>query len=257
MSQESFAEAAKWDKKYVSNWLNHNDPKPDELRYYKLLNHIAVTGRIHPENYDRAFEGIANFLEFSIERLFDRRTDFVGHYAIYRYSMLAPGYILQGALNIQYDEKIKALRTEESFRIQSDVFTRIEHGEEVETILDKANVAHFNFPRSGYFFARNDDSYVMISKKPHLQPVQIQTIYFDNVHGDSHNPDHRELGLMYGHLTDWHSKQFYVTRVVALRRQVPLDNDEIRTLEPNKVNPTIREYLTRRLNVAHEYLVEF
>lgn len=244
-----------WDPKYVSDWLNHNDPKPDELRYYKLLKDLARSGRVSSENYDNAFEAISNFLEFDIDLLFERRANVEGDYVVYRYSMLAPGHILKGSLNIKYDNLSKALKTQELYRIPTALLTEEEAKPNIESLeLDGGD---FRFPRNGYFFARGENDYILISKKPYVRPVQVQTIYFDDVHGVSQSPERRKLTLMYGRLSDWHGRNFYSTRVVAVRRSEPLNENEITALEPNKINASIREFLTRRLDMVHDYLVQF
>jgi hypothetical protein len=253
--QKTYAKAAEWHPTELSKWLTQGSPIPNHERYLRLLHCLAGQGRIQPEQYDLAFEGISNFLQYNIDLLIDRRAEFEGHYAVYRWSMLAPRHILRGSLHIYYDAAIKALRTAEDYRIQAEVYS--EPGSANHPDDAPSGGRGFKFPRAGYFFARGDNSYVLISKKPSPSPTQIQTIFFDNSSDDNENSEQRTIGMMYGQLSDWHDKRFYVTRVMALKRGDALKPEDIKALEPTNVNQTIRVYLTRTLHLEHKFLVEF
>jgi hypothetical protein len=247
--QLSLAKAAgDWDGSDFSKWLHHNSKPLDEWRYIPLLQHVANRGGIEPEKYDEVFVGISNFLGFPADETLDRSADFVGNYVIYRYSLLAPGYVLQGRLAIELDHKRKALRTTELFRIQSDLLTRIKNQPTTSKLAEeRSRVRNLDFPRTGYFFPRSPDSYLMISKKIKKRdndPVEIQTIYFENIYESSKEPT-----LMQGFLSDWHGKRSYMTRVVAQKLELPLDDKLIGTLDPADVNDIVNEHLTTPIDV--------
>jgi hypothetical protein len=181
-----------WKMSSISEWINDKGLVPKESVYFKLLQYAAERGWIPAEQYDRAFFGISSFLGYPGQLLIDRHKDIVGDYAVYRYSMLAPGHILRGALNIKLEEG--TLKTSERHRIQGDIYTRVE-GEEERSVANKSQVDDFFYDREGFFFATDTNSYVMISKKWDDPPVQVQTVYFDNVHGGSgHGADPGQAG---------------------------------------------------------------
>ena len=188
------------------------------------------------------FVGIADFLGYPADETLARVTDFVGDYVIYRYSFLAPGYILQGSLSIAPDPIRKALRTTELYRIQSEMMTRIKGQPEKSKVAEeRSKVQDLNFPRTGYFFPRSPISFVMISKKTKKrenEPVEIQSIYFDNIYESTREPE-----LMVGVMSDWHGDTYYTTRVVAQKLGEPLGDDYIKTLDPADVNDIVNAYL--------------
>jgi len=240
--QSPFAAAANWSEGDFSNWLHRNSKRLTEERYIPLLQFAAKQGGIEEENYDKVFVGIADFLGYPAEETLARVTDFVGDYVIYRYSFLAPGYILQGSLSIAPDPKRKALRTTELYRIQSEMMTRIKGQPEKSKVAEeRSKVQDLNFPRTGYFFPRSPTSFVMISKKTKKrenEPVEIQTIYFDNIYESTREPE-----LMVGVMSDWHGDTYYTTRVVAQKLGGPLGDDYIKTLDPADVNDIVNAYL--------------
>lgn len=247
--QSSLAAAAgNWSDGDFSNWLRDTPSHPRHLtpdRYFSLLQHVANRDGIEPENFDEVFAGIARFLGHPIEDTFNRVADFAGSYVVYRYSLLAPGYVLRGALQIAPDFARKALRTTEFYRIQSDMLTRTKTGPATsEATVIRAKARDLDFPREGYFFPRSPDSYVMISKKTKKrahEPVEIQTIYFDNIYESTREPE-----LMQGVVSDWHGDKFYTTRIIAQKLEQPLGDEEVKTLDPQDVNDIVKAYLTAK-----------
>lgn len=247
--QSSLAAAAgNWSDGDFSNWLRDTPSHPRNLtpdRYFSLLQHVANRDGIEPENFDEVFAGVARFLGHPMEDTFNRVADFAGSYVVYRYSLLAPGYVLRGSLEILPDDARKALRTSEFYRIQSEMLTRTKSPPEMRDLpMVRAKVRDLDFPRDGYFFPRSPDSYVMISKKRKKrehQPVEIQTIYFDNVYESTDEP-----GIMQGVLSDWHGDKFYTTRVVAQKLPQALGSEYVMTLDPKDVNDIVHAYLTAK-----------
>jgi len=247
MSQKLLAyEAGRWDPGDFSKWLRHGSVDLTEDRYYKLLAYIATTGTIKAEDYDKVFAGIADFLGYNPHDSIRQAADFVGHHMIHRYSLLAPGYVLRGSLTISYDEKLKAFRTEELYRIQTAILSRIGNQPgQCDLAKVMSNTKSLDFPRDGYFFARSPDSYILISKKSwkrEHEPAEIQTIYFENVY-----ESHATPRLMHGLLSDWHKKRYYSTRVVAQKLAEPLDDKFIGTFEPSDINDVTNHHLTREV----------
>jgi hypothetical protein len=243
-----------WDEGDFGRWLNHGTKVLGEPRYRSLLAFVAETGIIEPEDYDKVYTGISNFLGYHPDDPMRDYSNFIGHYIIHRYSLLAAGYILQGRLTITYDEQRKAFRTEELYRIQAEILTRIKSEQpDQKNSTPQPHATTLNFPRSGYFFARSPNSYVMISRKdakhPH-EPAELQTIYFDNIFG-SGAPE-----LMRGYLSDWHQKSFYSTRVVAHKVRDSVPDDCILTLESEHVNDVAVDYLTKIIPL-HKYVFSF
>jgi hypothetical protein len=256
MNQKLLAyEAGGWDPSYFSKWLRNGCTDLPADRYHKLLAFVANTGIIKAEDYDKVFAAIADFLGYSQDDTIKQAVHFVGHYIVHRYSLLAPGYILQGSLTIRYDEKLKAFRTEELFRIQSEMLTRVkDQPEQSELAQIRTQVRNLDFPRTGYFFARSADSYILVSKKSKQrehEPAEIQTIYFDNVFDSGAAP-----GLMDGILSDWHKKRYYSVRVVVQKLDGPLEDKFIRTLDPSGVNDVANHHLTRGVDV-HDFVVSY
>lgn len=246
--QSSLATAAHWSEGDFSNWVHGSLKYPRQLtedRYLPLLHYVASRGGVEEENSDRVFAGISDFLGHPAEETFSRVEDFVGDYAVYRYSYLAPGYVLQGSLKITADHERKALMTTELYRIQSEMLTRIKDQPEKSRLAEeRSKVQDLDFPRIGYFFPRSPDSFVMISKKTkkrEYEPVEIQTVYFDNIYESTREPE-----LMQGVLSDWHGDRFYTTRIVVQKLEQPLGDEYIKTLDPVDVNDIVNAYLTTR-----------
>ncbi|MFZ3351794.1 MAG: hypothetical protein WA268_13085 [Xanthobacteraceae bacterium] len=243
VKQAHLAASADWSDGDFSHWV-HGTRKMNlnEERYWPLLRVVIEEGGIDEEAYDRAFGGISDFLGHPAEVTFERVADFVGNYVVYRYSYLAPGYVLKGSLTITADAKRRALRTREHYRIQSEMLTRIlTQPEKSKMAQEQSKVQDLDFPRDGYFFPRSPDSFVMISKKTKKrehEPVEIQTIYFDNVYESIREPDY-----MRGVVTDWHGDRFYSTRVAVQKLEEPLPLDQIATLDPLDVNDIVNSYL--------------
>jgi hypothetical protein len=246
VSQKLLAiEAGGWDQGEFSKWIRGDISTPlVEERYHKLLAHVASTGAIKAEDYDKVFAGIADFLGFTPDDTVSQTANFVGHYIVHRYSLLAPGHILQGSLTIEHDQKLQAFKTKEFYRIQAEILTRIKNQPEKSELAKlMSKVGNLDFARDGYFFPRSPDSYVMISKKSKkrlYEPSEIETTYFDNVFDSDDAP-----GLMHGLLTDWHKKRVYTTRVVAQRLEDRLSDELVKTLDPSDVNDVANQYLTR------------
>ena len=245
--QDYLTAVAGWDRGDFSHWLNgHEGFHLNETRYYKLLYHLGNRDWIVPENYDQVFAGISKFFEFPAEDTLERYGDFVGDYVIYRYSLLAPGYILQGKLNIRYDQDVKALKTTEYHRIQAELLVRVKDRDGSQSGAEpKWKVDDMQFHRSGYFFARSMDSYVMMSKKIRegdQDPVELQTTNFENIYRATRKP-----GQLRGFLTDWHGREFYTTRVVAQKLDEALDDGDVKTLETDMVNDIVVNYLAKRI----------
>jgi hypothetical protein len=119
---------------------------------------------------------------------------------------------------------------------------------------ERSKVQDLNFPRTGYFFPRSPDSFVMISKKTKKrenEPVEIQTVYFDNIYESTREPE-----LMQGVLSDWHGDTYYTTRVVAQKLGEPLGDDHIETLDPADVNDIVNAYLTAKIE-GNGFLVAY
>lgn len=252
--QDGFAAAAEWQPSEMSKWLNHGTPQPIESRYFKLLGFVADSGWIPPEDYDQVFFGISRFLEYPLDDLTSQFKKCEGDYVYYRFSYLAPGYILRGSLHVEYNNVIKALQTTEQCRIQGEIFSDADSNE-TDGIKTKGEDLHF--PRTGYLFPRGTDSFVLISKKTNVHPVQLQTVYFDNAYGGSRAHEHRDPGLMYGLVTDWHGKTFYTTRIAAQKLISPLPEDKIATVALGQINPVIRGYLTTPIPNRYKYLWSF
>jgi hypothetical protein len=245
--QDYFAAVAVWDRGDFSRWLNgHEGANLSDTRYYKLLHHLGERDWLVPENYDQVFSGISKFFEFPAEELLARYADFEGDYVVYRYSLLAPGCILRGKLNIRYDQDLKALKTTEYHRIQAELIVRIKNKDTRAVDADpKWKVDDMEFHRVGYFFARSLDSYIMISKKlreSDHEPVELQIVNFENIY-----PASRKPGQLRGFLSDWHGREFYTTRVVAQKLEEPLDDKDVKTLDKEMVPDIVVTHLGKRI----------
>lgn len=243
-NQKSIAAKIAWNESLLSTWLKGGEAKLNEIHYYRLLNEIALLQWIPPEDYDSVFAGISSFLGDTPTFMRERYSQFEGHYVIYRYSLLAREQVLQCALQIKYNEKKNALETREDSRIPADVLfgSGMTTDDSPESLSDKLEMEDLEFPREGHFFRQSADCYLLVSKKINKHPAEVETIYFNNIHGVG-NGDDIQPRMMWGYFSDWHSRRFYVGKVCARRLNSKLDANQITVLDPSSLPRDIRHGL--------------
>ncbi len=182
-------------------------------RYYQLIRYGIANGWFQG-NHVLLQRGLAIFLG----QLPGQRPKTVlldGFYKTYRYSFLAPGFVLVGEMYINS----KTLETTERHRIQSGV-------------SDRQTDAWFL--RNGILRRRGENSFMVLSTKV-LSAVEVQMRYFET-YGEV-------AAELRGRIADWHGGQFYSVNFVAYKTGRPLRDSEIVALPQHSISPSIRVLL--------------
>lgn len=211
----------------LRKWLNQNKghQKISEENYYRLVLIGLRDGWLGMDTRPL-------FRSFTIwlgHRMPKREGPRVDHYEVYRYSFLAPGYVLYGGLTITYGKE--QVTTEELYKIQSDVAKEKKLGQ-IELV----------FPRTGLVFSRGKNSYLMISKRINRES-EIQTTFLEEVVGGQ---------VLKGPFSDWHGADFYTGRMYASRIEKPLHKDRICAVKPEEVPASVDKYLTDSLKPSSQ-----
>lgn len=213
--------------KSLRRWLNQNEDHRKILdeNYYRLVL-IGLRDKWLGRDDRSLYRLFAAFIGYPIPDsglLVGTAKKYHEHYEVYRYSLLASGYVLRGRLDITYESE--QIITSERYRIQAEAMKESGRGE-VERI----------FPRFGLLFPRGPRSYMMISmREGALDEVETAFLHV--------GPDLE----FQGRFSDWHGDDFYAARLLARKRQRQLEESEIKALKPNEVAPRIIEYLTKAL----------
>lgn len=212
----------------LSKYLNKDTGYDRTMPYqqYAALAFYGITSGWLGSDADAYYKDFFAFLGMDVNGA--PRTSLESHYVVYRFSFLAPGFILKGPLNLTRDVDTVAVRTDEFHRIQIDVARRFPFGAGAET--------DFKFPRSGHLFPRGGNEYLMISRKDGDGfRNQIQTSYLQ-AHGN-------DLNSFEGPFSDFHGTQLYFGYMIATKADFPLANDDACALETDAVDPEIVKVL--------------
>jgi hypothetical protein len=210
-----------------SRWIN-NAETAEKWRALKESDYRAIVSYLQREDLlvssfeetslqdvfpDAMFHATAQWLGMRRDSHAELRTCFPGRYKVYRHSLLKPGYIIVGQLDIEYDKASRAVKTTERYTVDP---------------LTKTSAT--NFEMSGYLFRRNN-RYRILSK--HIGTEEIQHIYIDVAitKGGVERP--RDIERMSGIVSDVQIDTYYCTRILfqrvaddeeVERRTVPADS---------------------------------
>jgi hypothetical protein len=202
----------------LNKWLNHHSKysKPPMETYYRLV----LYGYVHGW-----FEDDVS-LPLKLSALHSAPTgskgwkELAGDYVVYRFSYLARGMVLRGALSVDAEH----YRTEERYRIQGDIMDRF---------TGTAGATDAVFDRSGVLSRRADGLFLMLSSKT-THPAETQVAYLE-----ASGP----YSQLRGPFTDWHSSHFYSANMWAQKLRSPMREQDIQTIEVDDIPPVIRDYL--------------
>jgi hypothetical protein len=215
MDQTSFSNLRKW----INNNISHQKISRDH--YYKLVIVGLRDGWLRQNGF-HLYAEIARSLGYPVPSdgiVHDGPS--TDHYIVYRYSYIAPGYVLHGSLSVTHEKY--QIKTKERYRIQADV---------AESAFG-ANDMVFN--RSGFLF-KIGSRFLLVSQRDD-RPGEVKTAYLESITGRAR--------AMKGPFSDRHGEYFYAARMYAKPRQNPLADSEIRATKPEGiVDETILEYLT-------------
>jgi hypothetical protein len=233
---EAKAEKNLADDTQISNlprWLSADIPfkKLSLTNYYRLVLH-GITNRWLASDPDALYRDFCSFLEQRPHSLPDLRgpknQELVRHYEVFRFSLLAKGAVMRGSLTLTQRPNETTIETFERSARPT--------GTKGQADYDPAGA---RYQRTGLLFPRGENKYLMISKK-HDAPTEIQTTYL--IEMGSHH-------MLHGRFSDWHGDSFYATRMVAQLLTRRLDDSEIKGIEPEDLDPGVREYLTGPMEV--------
>jgi hypothetical protein len=158
---------------------------------------------------------MADWLEMREQSLEDLRSNFQGVYTAYRHSLLKPGFVLVGRLEIWQDPTSNAIKTKENYFVEESPIT-----------------SATSFELHGYIFRRNN-RYRILSKHVRLEEMQHIFINSCTPRGGVDRP--RDVIRMSGVVSDVQGNVFYSTRICFVR-QPPA---ELRSIPRRKVPPEI------------------
>ncbi|MBS0242864.1 MAG: hypothetical protein JSS20_11860 [Proteobacteria bacterium] len=166
------------------------------------------------------------------------REALVGHYAGWRYSYFAPPDILQGSLDISYDEHSHALKTSEHFRVPAGAM-----GDGSKEI---------NFMRVGYIWPTQHNMYVMLSQK--VEHRDIQVAYLNKSLLNAITLERGSMHTIEGVVGDWQGPDFYFTKLVLHKLTKPMPDADIGLKTEREVPNAILAKLKERFIGPHNFL---
>jgi hypothetical protein len=146
-------------------------------------------------------------------------------YEVYKYSLIASGYILRGLLTLTFGQE--QITTTERYRIQSEVVKERGLGDE-----------DMVFEREGFLFKRADNLFLMISHRVG-SPSEVQTAYLSSLSMNR---------VLRGSFSDRHSDLFYAARIYMNYISALPSADRICAVKPDAIPDNVNEYLTRELD---------
>jgi hypothetical protein len=209
----------------LRKWLNQNEGHEDitDGNYYRLLL-VGLRDKWLGRDDRSLFRAYSAFLGYPLpEDGVAHSGPAHEHYEVYRYSLLAPGYVLRGRLDITYEAE--QISTRELYKIQAEVMRQFGRG-------DHDGI----FPRSGFLFPRGHRSYLMISMRDDARH-EIETAFLQI----------GAAGVLEGRFSDWHGNDFYAARMYACRRSNMLPEEHIVAIKSTEVLVPINNYLIRAL----------
>ena len=163
-----------------------------------LWNPDTQNARIDSVFPDAMFHAMASWIGMTERSFGDVINNFPGVFTIYRHSLLKPGHVLIGRMDIEHDSRTGAVRTLERYHVSDP---------EVTTAKD--------FELSGYIFRKNG-KYRIISKA--IGSEELQHMYINSVDPQGGTIDPRQVIRMSGVLCDIQGQFFYATRFCCVRR---------------------------------------
>jgi hypothetical protein len=194
-----------------SRWI-HNAEKGErwravtEAEYKRILDYLNEKSLLAtspeqalPHDFfpDAMFHGVAQWLEMRSDSHEMLRMRFPGEYTAYRHSLLKPGYIIVGSLDIVYNPASRAVITRERYTVDGSPAT-----------------SATEFEMVGYLFRRNN-RYRILSKD--VGTLELQHIYIDSTSIKGGVVDAMNIERMMGVVNDVQDNKFYSTRICFRR----------------------------------------
>jgi hypothetical protein len=205
--------AAQFAQQRLSRWLTacesgkENGWKTlDSESYRKIVEYLSANESKFARDPDQTriealfpgavYHSIAQWLDMSQRSLEDVRTNFPGVFTIYRHSLLAPGHVLVGSLEIACADG-KTVTTTERYHIDNPEITPAR-----------------DFELTGYLFRRNG-KYRILSKESGTD--ELQYMYINAVDQRGGLEKSRQIIRMSGILSDLQGHTYYSTRFCCVR----------------------------------------
>jgi hypothetical protein len=171
------------------------------------------------------------------------KENFTGSYTAYRHSLLRPGFVLIGHLNIYYDDKTGAVKTEENYRV-----------------IDSPITPAVEFRLEGYILRRNA-KFRIVSK--HIGMDELQYMYLGNVLRRGGLAKSRQALTISGVVCDIQADAFYCTRIVFDRDRLDdqnclmfsnnvYDEANLKTVTINELPDKIQAHLNQKLDLTED-----